>query len=74
MELETQMELPMDMPKVVEALTLTHLMEMHSNNKSAVMRYLSKEKNMSTANIAKLMNVRYQFVRNVLTAPEPKRK
>lgn len=55
--------------KVPQISTLDELMFQFNGNKSAVMRYLSKEKKMSTAAIAKMMGVRYQFVRNVLTAP-----
>lgn len=41
--------------------------------KSAKIRYLS-EQGYKRSQIAKLLNIRYQHVRNVLTAPLPKRK
>lgn len=51
--------------------TYEELMKRFNNNKSAVMRYLSS-KGWKTGPIAKFMDVRYQFARNVLTAPMKK--
>jgi len=45
--------------------TRAELMTQFSNNKSAVIRHLTS-KGMKRGEVAKLLNIKYQFVRNVL--------
>jgi hypothetical protein len=45
-----------------------------NGNKSACIRYLTATKLFSTGEIGKIMNIRYQFVRNVQTAPVSTKK
>lgn len=54
----------------VKAMTLEVLMDT-LKTKSAVIRHLSAE-GMTTGQIAKFMNIRYQHVRNVLITPVKK--
>lgn len=46
-------------------LSSDELFALHKNNKSATMRYLLSTKFFTTSEIAKMLNVRYQFVNNV---------
>jgi hypothetical protein len=55
------------------AMTSNELTNMFSGNKSATIRYLTGVGHFSTGQIAKMLDIRYQFVRNVQKAPVSKK-
>ncbi len=54
-------------------LSPEEIISLHKNNKSESIRYLTSLGKFTTSQIAKMLNIRYQFVRNVQKEPVRKK-